>query len=294
MKPPSFEYYAPSSLDEALALLRDWAPDAKLIAGGQSLVPMMNFRLVHPARLIDLNGIPTLNYIRVEQGELRIGAMTRHSEIEKSPLVRQGWPLFTEALRHVAHVQIRNRGTIGGSLSHADPAAELPAIVTTLDAKLVVRSSTGTRILGADAFFTGALTTLLEPEELLVEVRVPSLPPGTGYAFDELSRRRGDFALVGAAAVLNVDAKGLLSAARLTFIGVGDGPIRSARAETLLIGQKPDADAFAAAAKAAAADLMPESDLHASADYRRHVAEVMARRVLQQAAKRIGMKNDVA
>jgi CO/xanthine dehydrogenase FAD-binding subunit len=290
MKPPAFEYHAPSSLDEALALLHDFAPDAKPIAGGQSLVPMMNFRLVHPGRLIDLNGIAALSYIRVEAGELCIGAMTRHAQVEKSAVVRAGWPLFTEAMRHVAHVQIRNRGTLGGSLSHADPAAEMPAVVASLDGKLVVRNHKGTRTLAADEFFVGALTTSLEPDELLVEVRIPPLSPSAGCAFDELSRRRGDYALVGAAAVLDVDSNGLISTARLTYIGVGEGPVRCLRAEMNLMGRKPDAASFAAAAQVAAGDLTPESDLHASADYRRQVAEVMARRVLQQAAERMGTR----
>ena len=217
MKPPAFDYHAPSTLDEALNVASQLGQDAKFIAGGQSLVPMMNFRLVHPSHLIDLNGIAALSYLRIEGGELCIGAMTRHRQVELSPIVREGWPLISECMPFVAHVQIRNRGTLGGSLSHADPAAELPAVMTALEAKFVLRSNRATRTLAAKDFFVGTLTTATEPGELLTEVRVPALPRATGWAFDELSRRRGDFALVGAAALVHLALDGRIEWARLCF-----------------------------------------------------------------------------
>ena len=222
MKPPAFDYHAPSTVDEALNLASQLGEDAKFIAGGQSLVPMMNFRLVHPAHLIDLNGIAALSYLRIEGGELCIGAMTRHREVELSPIIRDGWPLISECMPFVAHVQIRNRGTLGGSLSHADPAAELPAVMTALEAKFVLRSNRGTRTVPVKDFFVGTLTTATEPGELLTEVRVPPLPRATGWAFDELSRRRGDFALVGAAALACLAPDGRIEWVRLAFTGVGE------------------------------------------------------------------------
>ncbi len=286
MKPPAFDYHAPSSLDEALGLLHDLGPDAKPLAGGQSLTPMLNFRLSRPSHLVDLNRVAALAYIRVADAELRIGAMTRHRAVEQSAIVRKGWPLITEAMRHVAHVQIRNRGTLGGSLAHADPAAEMPAVMCALDAQLVVRSRARTRMLPASEFFVGALTTALEPGELLVEIRIPPVPPRAGHGFDELARRRGDYALVGVAALVTLDAAGVVTRARLAFTGVDERPVRALRAETGLTGSKAETAGIAAAAGIAAEDLNPQSDLHASAQYRRDVAKVMARRVLTVACER--------
>jgi CO/xanthine dehydrogenase FAD-binding subunit len=286
MKPPAFDYHAPSTVDEALNLASQLGQDAKFIAGGQSLVPMMNFRLVHPAHLIDLNGIAGLSYLRIEGGELCIGAMTRHREVELSPIIRDGWPLISECMPFVAHVQIRNRGTLGGSLSHADPAAELPAVMTALEAKFVLRSNRGTRTVPVKDFFVGTLTTATEPGELLAEVRVPPLPRGTGWAFDELSRRRGDFALVGAAALACLTPDGRIEWVRLAFTGAGERPTRARHTEQVLRGQSPTEDVVRAAAEQSSNDLTPESDLHASADYRRDVAKVMARRTLMKAIER--------
>jgi carbon-monoxide dehydrogenase medium subunit len=286
MKPPAFDYHAPSTLDEALNLANQLGQDAKFIAGGQSLVPMMNFRLVHPAHLIDLNGIAALSYLRIEGGELCIGAMTRHREVELSPIIRDGWPLISECMPFVAHVQIRNRGTLGGSLSHADPAAELPAVMTVLEAKFVLRSNRGTRTVPVKDFFVGTLTTATEPGELLAEVRVPPLPLATGWAFDELSRRRGDFALVGAAALVHLAPDGRIEWARLAFTGVGERPTRAPHTEQALRGQSPTEDVVRAAAEQSSNDLTPESDLHASAEYRRDVAKVIARRTLTKAIER--------
>ena len=286
MKPPAFDYHAPSTVDEALNLASQLGQDAKFIAGGQSLVPMMNFRLVHPAHLIDLNGIAALSYLRIEGGELCIGAMTRHREVELSPIIRDGWPLISECMPFVAHVQIRNRGTLGGSLSHADPAAELPAVMMALEAKFVLRSNRGVRTLLAKDFFVGTLTTATEPGELLAEVRVPPLPRVTGWAFDELSRRRGDFALVGAAALVHLALDGQIEWARLAFTGVGERPTRAHQTEQALRGQSAAEDVVRAATEQSIANLTPESDLHGSADYRRDVAKVMARRTLMKAIAR--------
>lgn len=286
MKPPVFDYHAPTTIDEALQRVSQLGQDAKFIAGGQSLVPMMNFRLVHPAHLIDLNGIAALSYVRVEGGELCIGAMTRHRQAELSPVVREGWPLISGCLPHVAHVQIRNRGTLGGSLSHADPAAELPAVMTALDAKIVLRSTRGTRKLAANDFFISTLVTAAEPDEMLIEIRVPAQAPGTGWAFDELNRRRGDFAIVGAAGLVRLDKAGKITFARLAFTGVGERPVLAKRTEAALLDQVPDEEMLRAAAEQSAADLAPESDVHASAEYRRDVAKVIAQRVLSKAIER--------
>jgi CO/xanthine dehydrogenase FAD-binding subunit len=286
MKPGIFDYHAPSTVDEALKLADKLGPDAKFIAGGQSLMPMMNFRLVQPSHLIDLNGIAPLAYLRVEAGELCIGAMTRHRDVETSRVIREGWPLLAGCMPFVAHVQIRNRGTIGGSLSHADPAAELPAVMMAYEAKLILQSNKRRRTVAARDFFRGTLTTAAEPNELLTEIRVPALPPRTGWAFDELSRRRGDFALVGAAAVVGLASDGRVELVRLAFTGVGERASRAVQTEKALSGQMPDVEKVRSAAELCAADIAPESDLHASADYRRDVAKVMARRVLLTAIER--------
>jgi len=283
MKPPAFDYHAPSTIEEALVLLRDLGPDARPLAGGQSLVPMMNFRITNPSHLVDLNRISGLSYIRVESGHLCIGAMTRHGDVEHSEVIKNAWPLLSGAMKHVGHVQIRNRGTIGGSLSHADPAAELPAVVGALDGELMLRGAAGTRTLRAEEFFLGVLTTAAQPDELLVEIRIPALPAGTSWAFDELSRRRGDFAIVGVAAVVRCDRSKKIDFARLTFAGVGEKFVRSRLAEEALLDKEPVAGVISEAARVAASELDPPSDLHASANYRRQVAEVMAGRVLSQA-----------
>jgi carbon-monoxide dehydrogenase medium subunit len=283
MKPPSFEYHAPTTIEEALKLLRDLGPEAKPLAGGQSLVPMMNFRIAHPSHLVDLNRVSGLSYIRVENGHLCIGAMTRHRDVEDSEIIKKSWPLLSGVMKHVAHVQIRNRGTIGGSLSHADPAAELPAVVGALDGELVLRRGTATRTLSAEGFFLGALTTAAQPDELVVEVRIPELPANTSWAFDELSRRRGDFAIVGVAAVVKCGRLNKIDFLRLSFTGVDQKFVRSRRAEDILLGREPTTQVIAEVARVAASELNPPSDIHASSDYRREVAEVMAGRVLTQA-----------
>jgi carbon-monoxide dehydrogenase medium subunit len=288
MKPAPFKYYAPTTVDEALAYLSEHGYDAKALAGGQSLIPTMNFRLAQPSVLVDLNSIPELFYIHpAENGGLRIGAMTRESQVEHSPLVAERAPLLHETMPHIAHPQIRNRGTIGGTLAHADPAAELPAVSVALNGRFRLRSQAGERWVAADEFFIGFFTTALEPDELLVEVALPPLSPRTGWSFQEIARRHGDYALVGVAAVVTLDDKGQCHQARLVFLSVGDGPVEAHQAAEMLTGQIPSPEAIRAAAETAAkADVDPGSDIHASAEYRRHLVQVLARRALEQAVER--------
>ena len=286
MKPPQFEYLAPASTAEALGFLKEHGEQAKLLAGGQSLVPLMNFRLVRPGYLVDLNGIAELAWIREEDGHLSIGAMTRQRAVERSALVRARCPLLAETMPLIGHFQIRNRGTIGGSLAHADPAAELPAVVAALKGELIVRGPRGERTIPADRFFKGYLTTDLGPEELLVGVRVPAERPRTGSAFLEVSRRHGDFALVGVAALLTLDEAGVCTHASIALTGVGPVPVVAENAAKAVVGGKPTPEAFEEAGKRVSAALSPDSDIHASAEYRKHVGGVLTRRALARAFDR--------
>lgn len=287
MKPAAFDYFAPKSIDEALALLAEHGYDAKPLAGGQSLVPTMNFRLAQPAVLVDLNGIDELFFIREKGDGLRIGAMTRQRTVERSPLVQHRAPLIHETMPHIAHPQIRNRGTFGGSLAHADPASELPVLAVTLSARMRVLSSRGERWVNAKDFYIDLFATDLQPDELLVEIDIPAPPARTGWAFDEVSRRRGDYAMAGAAATVTLDDDGAIAAARLVYLSVGDFPTEAFQAEAALIGEQPTPTALRAAAEIAAAqDITPGSDIHASAAYRRHLARVLAERVLARAVER--------
>jgi CO/xanthine dehydrogenase FAD-binding subunit len=286
VKPAAFDYLVPASLAEALALLADFGEGAKPLAGGQSLVPLMNFRLVRPQHVIDLNGLSELAGIREDDGHLVIGAMTRQRAVERSPLVRERCPLMADAMPQIGHVQIRNRGTIGGSLAHADPAAELPAVVAALDGRLVVRGPAGERVLTTEQFFVSYLTTALEAGELLVEVRLPVAAPRTGAAFIEVSRRHGDFALVGVAASVTLDETGLCVGCGLALTGVGPTPIVARAAASTIVGARPTPVMLEEAGRRAAADLRPDSDLHASSEYRQHVAGVLARRALGHAVER--------
>jgi CO/xanthine dehydrogenase FAD-binding subunit len=283
MKPPPFAYVAARSLDEAVRLLAEGGPDAKVLAGGQSLVPMLNFRLLEPSLLVDINRIAALDFIEADDRRVRIGALTRHRAVETSPVIADKLPILAATMRHVAHFAIRNRGTFGGSLAHADPAAELPLLALLLDAEIAVASARGERSIAAKAFFIDALTTVLEPGEILFDVVLPSLPSGTGWHFEELSRRAGDFALVAVGVTVRV-RDGRCAEARIALGGVGPTPVRAAAAEAMLRGAKIDLAAIAAAAAAARDGIAPQSDLHASADYRRHLAEVLVRRALQQAS----------
>ncbi|MEM7343832.1 MAG: xanthine dehydrogenase family protein subunit M [Chloroflexota bacterium] len=286
MKPPPFKYYAPDTLEEALGLMAEYGSDAKALAGGQSLIPTMNFRLSQPEVLVDLNNIPKLSHIQATaDGGLSIGAMTRQRAVERDPLVAQRSPLIHATMPYIAHPQIRNRGTFGGSIAHADPASELPAVITVLEARLRVQSSHGERWISANEFFTDLFETALEPEELLVEVSIPETPPRTGYAFQEVSRRHGDYALVGAAASVTLSAEGVCDSARLAFFSVGPGPVSAHQAAASLTGQALTAESIDQAAEIAAAnDIDPPGDIHASVSFRRHLAKTLARRVLTEAA----------
>jgi len=283
MKPPAFEYLAPRSLDDAVALRAEHAADSVVLAGGQSLVPLLNLRMAFPGTVIDLGGVDELAGIREYDGGVAFGAMTRQRTVERSPLVGDRLPLVVKALGHVGHPAIRNRGTLGGSIAHADPAAELPAVALALDAQMVARSSRGERTIAARDFFAGFLTTALQPDEILVEVRLPGLGAGHGSACVELARRHGDFAIAGATAVVALDSAGRIADARLAFIGVGGTPVRATAAEAILRGATPGDAVFAEAAERAKDELDPGSDAHATAAYRRRIAGVLAQRALKEA-----------
>ena len=288
MKPAAFDYYRPRTLDEALALLAQHDGDAKPLAGGQSLIPAMNFRLAAPAVLVDLNALSELAYINDGPDGLRVGGMTRQRAVERSTAVASRAPLVAETMPFIAHPAIRNRGTLGGSLAHADPAAELPAVMLALNAQFGLRSSSGARTVEADDFFVGLFATAVQPGELLTEIHIPQTPARTGYAFQELSRRHGDFALVGVAASVTLDGQGRCAAARIALLSVGDRPMLAQHAAAALLGETPSAAAIRAAADAAATrDIEPSTDIHASAKYRRHLARVLTRRTLTLAFERV-------
>lgn len=288
MKPAPFDYYAPNTLDEALALLAEHGYDAKVLAGGQSLVPTMNFRLAQPTILIDLNRISELAYIDAPGPDgIRLGAMTRQRAVERSELCARHAPLLHAAMPHIAHVQIRNRGTVGGSLAHADPAAELPAVAVAAGARLRLQSSRGERWIDASDFYTGLFSTALAPDELLVDLEFPAPSPRSGWSIHEVSRREGDYALVGVATEVALDESGACQEVRMVFLSVGEGPVEAVQAAEVLRGQHPTEGVIAAAADAAAhADIEPTDDIHASAAYRRHLARVLAQRSLREAFAR--------
>jgi carbon-monoxide dehydrogenase medium subunit len=285
MKPAAFDYVVAESVEAAVAALAAADGEAKILAGGQSLVPMLNFRLLRPSILVDINRIPDLAFIEERADEIAIGALTRHHRLEASPVIAEYLPVFAEAMRHVAHLAIRNRGTIGGSLSHADPAAELPMLALLLDATLHVVSPAGPRSVAARDFFLGPLTVDLAPDELVVRIVIPKLPAATGWGFAEVARRSGDFALAGVAATLTLRA-GAIGEARVAMTGVDDTAKRASEAEGLLIGRKLTPDLIEAAIAAVRAGVNPPTDLHASSDYRRHLVGVLAGRVLTDAWRR--------
>jgi CO/xanthine dehydrogenase FAD-binding subunit len=287
VKPAAFAYHRPETIEQALDLLSEHGDEGKILAGGQSLVPAMNFRLAQPAALIDINRVPGLAFIEATPaGGVRIGATTRQRAAEQSTLVAARAPLLHQALPSIAHVQIRNRGTVGGSVAHADPAAELPAVMLALGARMHARSRRGERWIEAGDFFTGLLSTALAPDEILVEIELPPVPAGAGHAFHELARRSGDYALVGVAVQIARDPSGRVSAARIALLGVGEGPVLARTAAAALVGQIPTAEAVRAAAEAVGADLDPHGphgDVHATPMYRRHLARVLVGRALADA-----------
>jgi aerobic carbon-monoxide dehydrogenase medium subunit len=283
VKPAPFAYHAPHALDEALGLLARHGDEAKILAGGQSLVPLLNFRLARPAVVVDINRVAGLDEIRAEDGRIAVGALVRQRRLEV--WARQQFPFLADALRYVGHQAIRTRGTVAGSLAHADPAAELPALLVCLEGSVVARSPAGLREVRARELFVSHLTTSLRPDELITEVRLPRLPQGAGWGFLEVARRHGDFALVGAAAVVSL-AGGRIAEPRVALFGCGATPVRATRAETILAGQPPTPEAVGAAARDAAEALAPESDLHATAEYRRRVARTLMARALGLAVGR--------
>ena len=285
MKPPPFAYHAPTHLDEALTLLERHGDDAKVLAGGQSLMPLLNFRLSYPSALVDINRVAELSYIRQENGQVRIGALTRQRTIEFSELVRRQLPLLYEATTLVGHLPIRTRGTIGGSLAHADPAAEYPTVALALDTELALQGSGGQRIVSAEEFFISYLTTALAPNEIVTEIRFSPAPPTSGWAFEEVARRHGDFALVGVACVIDAEGEQCRTAC-LAAAGVGPTSIRLRAAEDILMQQGVTEQSIQHAAAQAAELVEPDSDIHASADFRRHLTQVLTRRAIQRALER--------
>lgn len=282
LKPPRFAYHAPESLDAAVALLDRYGGDARPLAGGQSLVPMLNFRLLSPAALVDLGGIGELAQIREEGNTVVIGAMMRQRAAERSGLVDRRLPLLREALGWVGHLPTRTRGTLGGSIAHADPSAEIPMTLLALDGEVVATGPNGRRSISAEALFESFYTTTLSPGEILTEIRIPRMAPGAGHAIEEFARRKGDFAIVGIAAVVTREAN-RCGTVRIVASGIGGAPVRLRGAEAVLLSEGLDTAAIERAAAGAAGEVDPLSDPNASADYRRHLVGVLVRRALERA-----------
>ncbi|RTL65241.1 MAG: xanthine dehydrogenase family protein subunit M [Pseudonocardiaceae bacterium] len=282
MKPAPFDYIAPTDISGVLDAVA--VEDAKILAGGQSLVPMLNFRLARPALLVDITRVHDLRHLRRVDGRLHIGAATTHTDVEHSPLVREHWPLLSDAVRHIGHSQIRNAGTIGGSLAHADPAAELPAVMLALDAQMTIATGSGNRTVPARDFFHGYLQTALAPDELLTEIVLPHLPTGSGADFSEIARRSGDFALAGVAVQLQTSTDGICTSAAVALIGAGPVPLRSHAAEQRLIGSELTSGDIAECVQSACLGLNPPADLHGSADYRRRILAAQMQAGLERAA----------
>lgn len=285
MKPASFDYYDPSTVEEALSLLKEHGGAAKILAGGQSLLPVLNMRLAKPALLVDINRLSGLDYIRPQNGHVAIGALTRHRAVELSPVLKGLCPIFNHAARYIGDVQVRNRGTFGGSIAHADPAAQFCALVYTLSGKVVARRSNATRTIAIEDFFLGPLTTALEPGEMVTEVQVPSLP-GPGWSVAGIQPRHGDFVIAGVAVVLDMK-DGICQEARIGMYGVGPTPLRARHAEEKLKGEKLADRLLTAAAETAAREAEPVSDVQASAEYRRAVVRWLTEWNLKNARQRL-------
>ncbi len=287
MKPAPFKYYAPNSLNEALDLKREHGDEAKILAGGQSLIPAMNFRLTQPSILIDLNKIEDLRHIKKQNGSLHIGAMTLQSMVEKSQLVQKQNPLLFETMPNIAHPQIRNRGTIGGSLAHADPASELPVLAYATGARFKAKSSKEERWLETDEFFAGMFTISLKEDEILTEIEFPDLENNRGWSFLEIARRKGDYAMAGLAATISLDAENKIKDADLVYLNVGDGPVRAVEAMQSLVGKQGSKKAFSEAASIASEkEISPFGNVHASADFQRHLSKTLTERALAIATNR--------
>jgi CO/xanthine dehydrogenase FAD-binding subunit len=285
LKPAPFEYVAAESVEEALAALQQNNPEGKILAGGQSLLPLLNLRLTKPKILVDLNGISALDAIRETPESVSIGAMTRQSKVERSLLVREKCPIIAEAIRYIGHLAIRHRGTIGGSLVHADPAAELPAVALALDAKFELAGNGMDRVVPAEEFFIDYLTTAAAPDEILRQIVFPMVRPSSGYALEEISRRHGDFAIAGVVAIVDLDHAGKIAEARIALFGVAPTPVRARRAERALVGREPNEDAMLDAAALLEEVLDPPEDIRASSAYRKHVAGILMSRALKRAVQ---------
>lgn len=293
MKPARFEYYDPRSLEEALEILGGYGGDGKILAGGQSLMPLLNMRLARPKAIVDINRIQALNYVRATDTGVAIGANARQRALQRERLIGERLPLLREAASYIAHPQIRSRGTICGSLAHADPAAELPALAVALDAELVAEGPSGTRTISSESFFVSYFTNSLDLNEILTEARFPAPPKEMAWSILEISRRHGDFALVGIVAGLAVDQqRQAVTKARLVYFGVGPTPIRVKEAEEALMGQRPGEVTFEAAAQNAAKGIDPSNDIHATAEYRRALAGTLTRRALRAAAQKLGIHGE--
>jgi CO/xanthine dehydrogenase FAD-binding subunit len=287
MKPAPFRYVAARTIEQALALKAEYGDEARFLAGGQSLVPTMNFRLTQPAVLIDINPLTELAGVKSgAAGHLRIGALTRYRQLERDAEIERTLPLIHEALPHIAHPQIRNRGTIGGNLAHADPASEMPAIVVTLAGRLRAQSATGERWIAASDFFVGALSTALAADEMLTEIELPAAPPRSGSCFMEVSRRRGDFAIIGVACAVRVDEQGRCAEARIGLCNAGEGPVFAAEASASLAGREIDAADIEEAAQLVQGAIDPGGSIHASKAFQRHVAGVLTTRAVAAANER--------
>jgi len=288
MKPAPFEYVAPDTLEAALSALQEHGSDAKLLAGGQSLIPAMNFRVMQPAALIDLNKISALQFIRQgEDGSLRIGSMTRQSAVEHSIAVKDRAPLLYETMPFIAHPQIRNRGTIGGSLIHLDPAAELPVIALSLDARVKLQRTGGERWAEAADFFQYMFTCDVAHDEILTEVAFPAMPDNVGWSFQEFARRRGDYAMAGVAALLSLDANGACDFVRLVYLNLGEIPLKAVKASEFLAGELPTETNFLEAGEIASHECEPLGSIHATPEYQRHLAKILTQRALSKALSRI-------
>lgn len=288
MKPAPFKYARAGSVDEAASLLADYGDEAKVLAGGQSLVPLMSMRLARPDVLVDINAIEALKGIK-SNGTLTVGATATQASVLRSGPITQRWPLIGEALRHVGHVGIRSRGTFGGSAAHADPASEIPAVLLALDAELIATSTRGERRIAADDFFLTTFTTALEDDEILTSVRIPPPAADVRWAFDEVARRHGDFALAGVAATAEIDANGVCTKARIALSGVSDTPVRAHEAEAAVVGQKLG-EAAEEAGRRARANCDPPSDFHASKQYRTDVAGTLVERAIRNMANQEGAR----
>ncbi|MBL8064098.1 MAG: xanthine dehydrogenase family protein subunit M [Anaerolineales bacterium] len=289
MKPAPFEYYAPVSIEQALELMGQYSEEAKILAGGQSLVPAMNFRVAQPGILIDLNRVAELSYIREENNVIRVGAMARERHLEFDPSIEKQTPLLHEAVPFIAHPQIRNRGTIGGSIVNADPAAELPVLMLALNARLKAQSVSGERWIDAQDFFAGMFTTALEPGEILTEIELPFMPPHTGWSFMEVAPRVGDYALMGVAALVTLNENGKCTRAKLVYLNAGDGPMDAKETARSLEGETlEDPLIQSAAAFASGKEINPFGNVHTSPEFQRHLAKVLTQKALTQATQRAG------